>query len=51
MGLCPVCRGSGNVGVYPRFWQCSPCGGAGVLLQHGPSVFLRTPTTKPRSAE
>lgn len=39
--FCPCCRGAGNVGVYPLFWQCAPCGGSGVLVQHGPR-YIRT---------
>lgn len=34
--LCTVCRGAGNVGVFPNLWTCWPCGGSGVRFQHGP---------------
>lgn len=39
--LCPVCRGAGNVGVFPRLWRCGPCGGAGVTIQYGPAMIHR----------
>lgn len=35
--LCKVCRGAGNIGVYPDFWRCCACGGAGVTAQFGPA--------------
>ena len=39
--LCPVCRGAGNIVTFSRgieYWPCSPCGGAGVRVQHGPAT-------------
>lgn len=38
--FCVVCRGTGNVGSFPRFWTCGPCGGSGVQVQHGPALYL-----------
>lgn len=37
--ICPVCRGAGNVGVFPNLWRCWPCGGSGVRVQFGPALY------------
>ncbi len=37
--LCVCCRGSGNIGIFPNFWRCHPCGGSGVKVQHGPRMI------------
>jgi hypothetical protein len=40
--LCPLCRGSGNLFCFqgrPLWWTCSACGGAGVMVMHGPAAI------------
>ena len=46
--LCGVCRGAGNVGVYPNLYRCWPCDGAGVRVQYQHPFFNNRSKWKPK---
>jgi len=42
VGMCPTCRGTGNLYTPPaEWWDCPACAGSGVRVQFGPAMLTR----------